>query len=117
MEEICDFSRLAERYPELLRRYVYTNRQGKPAVNFNDSHVQRAVTRALLLDRYELLVELPEDRLCPTVITTLLRVPNCYIPLVQVPSRENYLRFIHDKLLLVSDADETSSVCGIDMYV
>nr|XP_039260363.1 RNA N6-adenosine-methyltransferase METTL16-like [Styela clava] len=75
-----DFIELSKQYPEF-KPYVKYNPNGKAFVNFRIPSVVRILTKCLLNKDFELDVDLPSDRLSPTV-----------------PSRLNYILWIEDLL-------------------
>lgn len=87
-----DFKELAKKFPEL-QSFLKTN-NNKCYVNFRDPHALLAVTRALLKIDFNLNVELPIDRLIPTV-----------------PLRLNYIHWLEDILKIQSN----QQVFGIDI--
>lgn len=44
-----------------------TDEEGKSYINFKDASALRSLTETLLLEDWDLQVDLREDRLCPTV--------------------------------------------------
>lgn len=75
------------------------NSQGAPKINFKDHAALRALTKALLLEDFDLNVEIPEDVLVPTV-----------------PLRLNYILWLEDLLTYNNGFGKTGSqICGIDV--
>jgi len=64
--KIPDFQRLAEKYPSF-KQYIFTNRFGGVSIDWKNAHAVRELTTILLLDEYEIKIELPIDQLCPMV--------------------------------------------------
>ncbi|XP_068601597.1 RNA N6-adenosine-methyltransferase mettl16 [Brachionichthys hirsutus] len=73
-----DFGLLASRYPDF-QRHVHTNLVGKPVVNFKEPEAVRALTCTLLKEDFGLTIEIPLERLIPTV-----------------PLRLNYIHWVED---------------------
>lgn len=73
-----DFAYLASKYPEF-RQYVHTNLTGRPVVNFKEPKAVRALTCTLLKEDFDLTIEIPLERLIPTV-----------------PLRLNYIHWVED---------------------
>lgn len=73
-----DFEALAEKYPEF-KRHVVDNHKGKPVLDFKNPDAVRVLTTCLLQEDYGLKIEIPPDRLVPTL-----------------PLRLNYLHWIED---------------------
>ncbi|XP_076811110.1 RNA N(6)-adenosine-methyltransferase mettl16-like [Clavelina lepadiformis] len=75
-----DFKELAKIFPNF-KRHVKTSRSGKPFVNFRNAQAVRDLTLSLLERDFQLKIDLPNDRLVPTL-----------------PLRINYLSWIEDLL-------------------
>uniref|UniRef100_A0A1A8IFU9 U6 small nuclear RNA (adenine-(43)-N(6))-methyltransferase n=2 Tax=Nothobranchius kuhntae TaxID=321403 RepID=A0A1A8IFU9_NOTKU len=73
-----DFAYLASKYPEF-RQYVHTSLAGRPVVNFKEPEAVRALTCTLLKEDFGLTIEIPLERLIPTV-----------------PLRLNYIHWVED---------------------
>nr|CAG4651750.1 EOG090X04JL [Triops cancriformis] len=86
-----DFRQLAIEYPEF-RKYAKQTLAGKILIDYKDPEALRALTTCLLKRDFNLLVELPPDRLVPTL-----------------PLRFNYILWIED---LINKAED---VHGIDI--
>ena len=91
-KEPPDFKELAKKFPQL-QPFLKTN-NNKCYVNFRDPHALLAVTRALLKIDFNLNVELPMDRLIPTV-----------------PLRLNYIHWLED----IINVQYNQQVFGIDI--
>ena len=79
-----DFARLAWLYPHDFGRYVRIRpSDGEALLDWSDPQATAALCRTLMLHDFGVKLELPADRLCPTV-----------------PSRLNYLLVIEDLLAL-----------------
>lgn len=73
-----DFAYLASKYPEF-QQHVQTSLVGRPAVNFKEPEAVRALTCTLLKEDFGLTIEIPLERLIPTV-----------------PLRLNYIHWVED---------------------
>nr|QNQ79781.1 METTL16 [Siniperca chuatsi] len=73
-----DFGYLASKYPDFLQ-HVHTSLTGKPVVNFKEPEAVRALTCTLLKEDFGLTIEIPLERLIPTV-----------------PLRLNYIHWVED---------------------
>ncbi|BGP35164.1 hypothetical protein JCM10296v2_006994 [Rhodotorula toruloides] len=71
---------------------------GRSTIDFQDDAAVRALTAALLERDFRLRIELPSDRLCPTV-----------------PSRLEYVLFVLRLALLTSDEPPPASLNGLDI--
>nr|CAG4646188.1 EOG090X04JL [Macrothrix elegans] len=91
-----DFKELALKFPEF-RKHAKQTLTGKIEVDFTDADAVRALTTALLQKDFELKVDLPPNRLVPTL-----------------PLRLNYLLWIED-LLKLSNAEHHKQIHGIDL--
>nr|CAG4645469.1 EOG090X04JL [Lynceus sp. MCZ IZ 141354] len=88
-----NFKELALAYPEF-REYAKQDLTGKITLDFADPKAVRALTRTLLLKDFHLDIEIPDNRLIPTL-----------------PSRLNYLLWLED---LIQSID-AQPVYGIDI--
>lgn len=77
-----DFAYLASKYPEF-QQHVQTNLIGRVTLNFKDPEAVRALTCTLLKEDFGLTIQIPLERLIPTV-----------------PLRLNYIHWVED---LISD--------------
>lgn len=73
-----DFTYLASKYPEF-QQHVHTSLAGRPVVNFKEPEAVRALTCTLLKEDFGLTIEIPLERLIPTV-----------------PLRLNYIHWVED---------------------
>lgn len=73
-----DFAYLASKYPEF-QQHVQTSLLGRPVVNFKEPEAVRALTCTLLKEDFGLTIEIPLERLIPTV-----------------PLRLNYIHWVED---------------------
>ncbi|MGH0153048.1 UNVERIFIED_CONTAM: hypothetical protein FKN15_023974 [Acipenser sinensis] len=73
-----DFAYLASKYPEF-KQHVHTNLTGRVGLNFKDPEAVRALTCTLLKEDFGLTIEIPLERLIPTV-----------------PLRLNYIHWVED---------------------
>ncbi|XP_077579585.1 RNA N(6)-adenosine-methyltransferase mettl16 isoform X1 [Stigmatopora nigra] len=73
-----DFAYLASKYPEF-QAHVQTNLSGKAVLNFKEPEAVRALTCTLLKEDFGLSIEIPLERLIPTV-----------------PLRLNYIHWVED---------------------
>ncbi|XP_008298118.1 RNA N(6)-adenosine-methyltransferase mettl16 [Stegastes partitus] len=73
-----DFSYLASKYPDF-QQHVHTSLAGRPVVNFREPEAVRALTCTLLKEDFGLTIEIPLERLIPTV-----------------PLRLNYIHWVED---------------------
>lgn len=92
-----DFEELGKAYPEfgsVLQREEAGKRQ---TINYADPKALRALTTTLLKNDFGLTVQIPEDRLVPTL-----------------PMRLNYLLWVEDLLQTVPNCSE-ETVTGIDI--
>lgn len=90
---------MAKTYPSFAP-YVKTDIKGKVIFDYNDSNALRELTKTLLKKDFGLDVDIPEDRLIPTV-----------------PQRLNYVLFVDDlvKKLCKSLGQEVEEVIGFDV--
>ncbi|XP_041851094.1 RNA N6-adenosine-methyltransferase mettl16 [Melanotaenia boesemani] len=73
-----DFAYLASKYPDF-QQHVHTSLTGRPVVNFKEPEAVRALTCTLLKEDFGLTIEIPLERLIPTV-----------------PLRLNYIHWVED---------------------
>lgn len=73
-----DFGYLASKYPDF-QQHVHTSLTGKPVVNFKEPEAVRALTCTLLKEDFGLTIQIPLERLIPTV-----------------PLRLNYIHWVED---------------------
>ncbi|MBN3308322.1 MET16 methyltransferase, partial [Amia calva] len=73
-----DFAYLASKYPEF-QQHVHTNLTGRVGLNFKEPEAVRALTCTLLKEDFGLTIEIPLERLIPTV-----------------PLRLNYIHWVED---------------------
>ncbi|XP_066520169.1 RNA N6-adenosine-methyltransferase mettl16 [Hoplias malabaricus] len=73
-----DFAYLASKYPDF-QKHVQTNLAGRAMLNFKDPEAVRALTCTLLKEDFGLTIEIPLERLIPTV-----------------PLRLNYIHWVED---------------------
>ncbi|KAG8224346.1 hypothetical protein J437_LFUL004302 [Ladona fulva] len=91
-----DFKQLAINFPEF-RKHTTQELSGKVSIDFKDPAALRALTTTLLLKDFHLKVDIPLNRLIPTL-----------------PLRLNYVLWIED-LILASSLGANSEICGIDI--
>ncbi|XP_021253023.1 methyltransferase-like protein 16 isoform X2 [Numida meleagris] len=91
-----DFAYLAGKYPEF-RQHVQTTLAGRVSLNFKDPEAVRALTCTLLKEDFGLTIDIPLERLIPTV-----------------PLRLNYIHWVED-LIGHQDADKGVLRRGIDI--
>ena len=91
-----NFDDLAAKYPNF-SRHVIRNQAGRATLDFRDPEALRALTCTLLKEDFGLEVELPLDRLIPTISLRL-----------------NYIHWIED-LLAAASIDKEPQVFGIDI--
>ncbi|KAJ8342208.1 hypothetical protein SKAU_G00321360 [Synaphobranchus kaupii] len=89
-----DFAYLASKYPEF-QQHVHTNLTGRVGLNFKDPEAVRALTCTLLKEDFGLSIEIPLERLIPTV-----------------PLRLNYIHWVED---LIGAAGDAATRRGIDI--
>lgn len=89
-----DFKELALKYPEF-KNFVKIEISGKPVFNFKDPEALRALSITLLKRDFNLEVEIPNNKLIPTI-----------------PLRLNYILWIEDLLAFIQRSD---NVRGIDI--
>ncbi|XP_041732358.1 RNA N6-adenosine-methyltransferase mettl16 isoform X1 [Coregonus clupeaformis] len=73
-----DFAYLASKYPDF-EQHVHTNLAGRAMLNFKEPEAVRALTCTLLKDDFGLTIDIPLERLIPTV-----------------PLRLNYIHWVED---------------------
>ncbi|XP_063300059.1 RNA N6-adenosine-methyltransferase METTL16 [Pelobates fuscus] len=91
-----DFAYLSSKYPEF-KQYITVSLAGKPSLNFKDPGAVRALTCTLLKEDFGLTIDIPLERLIPTV-----------------PLRLNYIHWVED-LINYHDSDKTVLRRGIDI--
>ncbi|KAG5678536.1 hypothetical protein PVAND_008203 [Polypedilum vanderplanki] len=89
-----DFNKLRIEYPEFAAK-VHIDVDGKIKLNFNDQESVRVLTQCCLMKDFDLKVELPIDKLIPTL-----------------PLRLNYILWIED---LLNHCSIKENVFGIDI--
>ncbi|XP_032823528.2 RNA N(6)-adenosine-methyltransferase METTL16 isoform X1 [Petromyzon marinus] len=92
-----DFALLASRNPEF-KKHVQTDLSGRVRLNFKEPEAVRALTCALLQEDFGLSIEIPLERLIPTL-----------------PLRLNYIHWVEDLLGSSLSRDPEKSVHGIDI--
>ncbi|XP_060704195.1 RNA N6-adenosine-methyltransferase mettl16 isoform X2 [Hemiscyllium ocellatum] len=90
-----DFTYLASKYTEF-QQHVHTSLTGKVSLNFKDPEAVRALTCTLLKEDFGLTIDIPLERLIPTV-----------------PLRLNYIHWVED--LIGSDVVKNKLIRGIDI--
>ncbi|KAM4701047.1 RNA N(6)-adenosine-methyltransferase METTL16 isoform 2-T2 [Discoglossus pictus] len=91
-----DFAALAAKYPEF-RQHISINLAGKVSLNFKDPEAVRALTCTLLKEDFGLSIDIPLERLIPTV-----------------PLRLNYIHWVED-LINFHQSEKTTLRRGIDI--
>ncbi|XP_030041761.1 RNA N(6)-adenosine-methyltransferase METTL16 [Microcaecilia unicolor] len=91
-----DFAHLATKYPEF-RQHVQANLSGRFSLNFKDPEAVRALTCTLLKEDFGLTIDIPLERLIPTV-----------------PLRLNYIHWVED-LIGYHESDKKALRRGIDI--
>ncbi|MEE6468782.1 hypothetical protein FKM82_008379 [Ascaphus truei] len=91
-----DFAYLASQYPDF-KLHVNMNLAGRVSLNFKDPEAVRALTCTLLKEDFGLSIDIPLERLIPTV-----------------PLRLNYIHWVED-LISYHDSDKTALRRGIDI--
>ncbi|XP_034271848.1 RNA N6-adenosine-methyltransferase METTL16 isoform X1 [Pantherophis guttatus] len=92
-----DFAFLASKYPEF-KQHVQINLSGRVSVNFKDPQAVRALTCTLLKEDFGLQIDIPLERLIPTV-----------------PLRLNYIHWVEDLIAQQDTATKGSVTWGIDI--
>jgi methyltransferase len=92
-----DFKELAIKYP-YFRSYSRENTSGAVTIDFKDPKALRALTYALLENDFDIKIEIPLDRLIPTL-----------------PLRLNYILWVEDLVGCLPGYDTHSSVIGVDI--
>lgn len=92
-----DFSQLALEFPDL-SSFVKIGRSGKPYINFKDPSALRCLSTVLLKKHFGINLEIPLDRLIPTI-----------------PLRLNYIHWIED--LITKDHYQNDVVTGVDVGI
>eukprot|EP00058_Branchiostoma_floridae_P026379 XP_002611870.1 hypothetical protein BRAFLDRAFT_83106 [Branchiostoma floridae] len=97
-----DFAVLAKKYPDFAQYVTYNKSETRGFINFKDPEAMRCLTCTLLKEDFGLEVEIPNDRLIPTL-----------------PLRLNYIHWIEDLLQGMDDvtkeAGDSGKVTGIDI--
>ncbi|XP_029784580.1 RNA N6-adenosine-methyltransferase METTL16 isoform X2 [Suricata suricatta] len=93
-----DFAYLASKYPDF-KQHVQINLNGRVSLNFKDPEAVRALTCTLLKEDFGLCIDIPLERLIPTV-----------------PLRLNYIHWVED-LIGHQDSDKSTLRRGIDIVV
>ncbi|XP_005987545.2 RNA N6-adenosine-methyltransferase mettl16 isoform X1 [Latimeria chalumnae] len=91
-----DFAKLASKYPEF-KQHVHVNLAGRVSLNFKDPEAVRALTCTLLKEDFGLAIDIPLERLIPTV-----------------PLRLNYIHWVED-LIGHHDTEKSEPRRGIDI--
>ncbi|XP_068022025.1 RNA N6-adenosine-methyltransferase METTL16 [Melanerpes formicivorus] len=91
-----DFAYLAAKYPEF-QQHLQTTLTGRVSLNFKDPEAVRALTCTLLKEDFGLTIDIPVERLIPTV-----------------PLRLNYIHWVED-LIGHQEADKRVLRRGIDI--
>ncbi|XP_068813936.1 RNA N6-adenosine-methyltransferase METTL16 [Struthio camelus] len=91
-----DFAYLASKYPEF-QQHVQATLSGRVSLNFKDPEAVRALTCTLLKEDFGLTIDIPLERLIPTV-----------------PLRLNYIHWVED-LIGHQEADKQVLRRGIDI--
>lgn len=91
-----DFAYLASKYPDF-KQHIQINLNGRVSLNFKDPEAVRALTCTLLREDFGLSIDIPLERLIPTV-----------------PLRLNYIHWVED-LIGHQDSDKTTVRRGIDI--
>ncbi|XP_068126340.1 RNA N6-adenosine-methyltransferase METTL16 [Hyperolius riggenbachi] len=91
-----DFAYLASKYPEF-KQHVNVNLTGRVSLNFKDPGAVRALTCTLLKEDFGLTIDIPLERLIPTV-----------------PLRLNYIHWVED-LINHHGSDKSTVRRGIDI--
>ncbi|XP_012871770.1 PREDICTED: methyltransferase-like protein 16 [Dipodomys ordii] len=91
-----DFAYLASKYPDF-KQHVQMNLNGRVSLNFKDPEAVRALTCTLLKEDFGLSIDIPLERLIPTV-----------------PLRLNYIHWVED-LIGHQESDKSTLRRGIDI--
>ncbi|KAM4843472.1 RNA N(6)-adenosine-methyltransferase METTL16 [Thomomys bottae] len=91
-----DFAYLASKYPHF-KQHVQMNLNGRVSLNFKDPEAVRALTCTLLKEDFGLSIDIPLERLIPTV-----------------PLRLNYIHWVED-LIGHQESDRSTLRRGIDI--
>ncbi|XP_042332928.1 RNA N6-adenosine-methyltransferase METTL16 [Sceloporus undulatus] len=92
-----DFAYLASKYPEF-KQHVQLSLSGRVSVNFKNPEAVRALTCTLLKEDFGLQIDIPLERLIPTV-----------------PLRLNYIHWVEDLIAQQEAAAKGSVIWGIDI--
>ncbi|XP_077336622.1 RNA N(6)-adenosine-methyltransferase METTL16 isoform X2 [Lithobates pipiens] len=93
-----NFAHLASKYPEF-QKHVSVSLSGRVSLNFKDPEAVRALTCTLLKEDFGLTIDIPLERLIPTV-----------------PLRLNYIHWVED-ILNYHSSDKSTVRRGIDIVV
>lgn len=91
-----DFAYLASKYPDF-KQHIQISLSGRVSLNFKDPEAVRALTCTLLREDFGLCIDIPLERLIPTV-----------------PLRLNYIHWVED-LIGHQDSDKSTLRRGIDI--
>lgn len=91
-----NFAHLASKYPEF-KKHVSVSLSGRVSLNFKDPEAVRALTCTLLKEDFGLTIDIPLERLIPTV-----------------PLRLNYIHWVED-ILNYHSSDKSTVRRGIDI--
>ena len=91
-----DFSLLALEFPNF-HQYVKTGNSGKSFINFKDPSALRCLSTVLLKKHFGISLDIPLDRLIPTI-----------------PLRLNYIHWVEDLLEMNKDITD-DVITGIDV--
>ena len=94
-----DFSLLAQEFQDLLP-YVKTGNSGKPYINFKDPSALRCLSIVLLKKHFDINLEIPLDRLIPTI-----------------PLRLNYIHWVEDLLTEDDYHNKNDVITGVDVGI
>lgn len=93
----ANFAEMGHLYPEF-RKHLIPTKTGGYTINFKNPNALRELTVSLLDHSFGLKVELPLDRLIPTI-----------------PQRLNYIHWIEDLLNMLPNALINKTITGIDI--
>lgn len=92
--KLPDFNELSKKYPEFAK-IAKVDLSGKIKIDFSDLESKLVLTKCCLHKDFQLTVELPKNRLCPTL-----------------PLRLNYIHFIED---LLEHCKISEDISGVDI--